>query len=330
MSTSKSHILLSASDIAEMVVPDLMYYIEGILRNSGGKASIIAKKKMGKSFLAIDWGLHISEGREYLGFNTSPANVLYVNFEISHEKLMERIQDIQFRRGFVAPNFKILTKLEGMGLDKDHSPLIKMLEVCEQGEFPVNVLILDPRIKSMERDENEGAVVNAYTKNLDEAMALFPNLSMLIVHHEGKSTTGAGRGHSSYDGWLDTMIKIKPKSSTFKHDGEHVPKEERTLFIEGRDMETEEIGVRFKYPIYELAPDVMKERVSKVEKAKEFILTEVNKGNTIEQKQLRLAAITLGHTDYALNRALRELKESGKVKESKAEGQGNRKLLSAP
>jgi len=325
----KSHNILSASDIAKMVVPEITYYIEGILRSGGGKATIVAKKKMGKSFLAIDWGLHISEGREYLGFKTSPANVLYVNFEISQEKLIERIQDIQFVRDFVAQKFRAFTKPEGMRLDQDKSFLSDLLCVCETDKFPVHVLILDPRIKSMGRDENESAVVNAYTKNLDEIMSKFPNMSTLIVHHEGKATKGSGRGHSSYDGWVDTTIKIKPKSSKLDVGGEDIPLPERRLVIEGRDMENQQIGVRFDYPIHELAPEVIKESMSKVAEARDFILDKVISDKAIEQKQLRLEAIALGYTDYALSRALGELKESGKVKEGKAEGQGYRKLLVA-
>ena len=174
--------MMSASDIAGMTVPKINYYIEGILR-PGGKATIVAKKKMGKSLLAIDWGLHTSEGRDYLGFKTIKSNVLYVNFEISQEKLMERLQDIQHIRGFVAPNFRTITRPEGMRVDRDMEPLLHLLDACEGNDFPVKVLILDPRIKSMERDENESAVINAYTKNLDEVMTMFEGLSMLIVHH---------------------------------------------------------------------------------------------------------------------------------------------------
>ena len=97
--------ILSATEILEMEIPEIDYYIEGILR-PGGKATLVAKKKMAKSFLAADLGMHVSLGKEFLGFTTLPCNVLYVNFEISTEKLMERVQTIQGVRKFQAPNFR--------------------------------------------------------------------------------------------------------------------------------------------------------------------------------------------------------------------------------
>ena len=50
--TLSKHRILSATEILDIEIPDITYYIEGILR-PGGKATIVAKKKMGKSFLAL-------------------------------------------------------------------------------------------------------------------------------------------------------------------------------------------------------------------------------------------------------------------------------------
>jgi len=321
--------VLSATEILEMEIPDITYYIEGILRPRG-KATLVAKKKMAKSFLALDLGMHVSLGKDFLGFSTTPCNVLYVNFEISHEKLIERIQTIQGVRGFRAPDFRAVTISEGWSLDRKPDELVKLLQTCKDGGFPVEMLILDPRIKCMARDENESAVVNAFTRNLDLVMDLFPSLAILVVHHEGKSTTGAGRGHSSFDGWLDTMLKMRPVRVYEGSNGEGVPSPERVLILEGRDIESGTFGVKFNYPVYNLDSKVLAENASKLRKAKEFILQELGKVDSMEQVKLRLSAISSGHSDYSFNRALSELKKGeGKIAECKAPGQGNRKLLSA-
>jgi len=289
--------ILSATEIYDMEIPDITYYIEEILR-PGGKATLVAKKKMAKSFMSLDLGMHVSLGKEFLGFITLPCNVLYVNFEISHEKLIERIQTIQGIRRFRAPDFRAVTVSEGWSLDRKPDELVKLLQVCEDGGFPVQMLILDPRIKCMARDENESAVVNAFTRNLDSVMGAFADLAMLIVHHEGKATTGAGRGHSTFDGWVDTMLKIRPVRIYDGNNGEGVPSPERVLILEGRDTESGKFGVKFSYPLYHLEPNVLNENASKVRKAKEFILQELSKVDSMVQVELRLNAISGGHSDY--------------------------------
>jgi len=44
--------IVSGKEMVEMDVPNIPYYTEGILRPKG-KATLVAKEKMGKSFLAI-------------------------------------------------------------------------------------------------------------------------------------------------------------------------------------------------------------------------------------------------------------------------------------
>lgn len=48
---------------------------------------------------------------------------------------------------------------------------------------------------------------------------------------------------------------------------------------------------------------------------------------TLPEREVRFSVLGIGHTDYAFNRALKELEEEGKLVKSKAPGPGNRKLL---
>ena len=48
--TLKERGILSTNEILEMEIPEITYYIEGLLR-PGGKATLVAKKKMAKSKL---------------------------------------------------------------------------------------------------------------------------------------------------------------------------------------------------------------------------------------------------------------------------------------
>ncbi len=59
---TRSYTIFSAAEVADMEIPEVPYYLEGILRPKS-KVCIVAREKMAKSMLAITLGLHLAEGR---------------------------------------------------------------------------------------------------------------------------------------------------------------------------------------------------------------------------------------------------------------------------
>jgi|GEM_PF-910142 len=321
--TFRGRRLIPASEVVGREIPEINYYADGLLR-PGGRLTLVAQKKMGKSFFALDFGLHLAEGREFFGVTTRPCNVLYVNFEIAEEKLQTRLQELQHVNGFESSRLMAFTIHEGFALDRGTTELDELLDTCRESHaFQVDVLILDPRAKLIRQDENQNAVVRAFCDNVDALMARHEGLAVFIVHHQGKNTTGSGRGSSVYDGWVDTTLKLIPVRW---EDGE-TPSAERKLHIEGRDTEAQILGVKFEYPKYSLAPEVSRMRLSKVQTAKNFIVESIHGSGEMLELDLRLGARAVGHSDYAFHRALNELKEAGSVVEERAPGQGHRKKL---
>lgn len=322
----KGREIMSASDIAGTEVPEIDYYIDGLLR-PGGRLALVAAKKMGKSLMAMDLGLHLAEGKEYLGFTTRPCNVLYVNFEIAEEKLMERLQDLQIINGFESSRFKAITLHEGFALDHGPEELADLLDHCEaELEFPVEVLILDPRMKLIARDENQYSVLAAFCGSLDYLMGHYAGLAVIIVHHEGKGTTGSGRGHSVFDGWVDTTMIVKP---TYKDSGPTLG-HDRLLIVEGRDTEEMLLGLEFEYPKYKLSPDALMRSMSKVGRAKADIMAILQGAGTLPQGELRSICRNRKHSDYAFNKAVRELVRDGDLIQEHTGGAGNAKAVRLP
>jgi len=193
-------------------VPEIDYIIEQKLRRYA-KCSVIGKWKTAKSFLTIQMGMAIAAGEDFLGFKTTPANVLYVNFEISEEMFQQRVQDMHHILNYDVSRFHYLS-ITDLSLDMHTYELDEILSQSIVDGFTVEVLIIDPRWKAIRRDSNQDEVLNAFCVNMDKLIKRY-GLTVIIVHHEGAGTPSdkAGKGSTVFDAWLDGWFKIKPRRS---------------------------------------------------------------------------------------------------------------------
>ncbi len=93
MTEEERYKICTGLDAITKDVPVTTYVIEEKMRPKS-KVGIIGKWKMGKSFFAIQMGMCIAAGEEFLGYKTTPCDVLYINFEISEEMFQRRVQDV--------------------------------------------------------------------------------------------------------------------------------------------------------------------------------------------------------------------------------------------
>jgi hypothetical protein len=302
-------------------VPDVPYRVQGLLRVNGGRMSLTGQAKKRKSFLAQDLAMRLAKGDDWLGFKTTPGNVLYVNLEISEEKFQERTQDIsdalQYRASDLS-GFRTVTVLDrNLALDDSPDVLQKILDESRGNGFAVDTVVIDPRARAVVRREIDEDVIKAMCDNIDLLIGGNPGLSVVIVTHMGKDATRGPIGHSRFIGWLDTNIELVEKRNVACG---------KVLEITGRDTEDMEIGLEFKYPLHRVVPIEAKQRRGKIDGAAVFLQVQLAGGDMTEQELKRLARAG-GHTSYAIEGAISELRDAGIVVSEKASGQGNRKRL---
>ena len=313
--------LRSGKELVYNPVPDIPYRVEGLLRANGGRSSLTGQAKTKKSFLAMDLALRIAAGDDWLGYNTTKGNVLYLNLEISSEKFQERVQDLQYILRYdkeVLARFHEVTILDrNIALNNGVDYAQNILDQCKDKGFIVDTLVIDPRARAIDGSENEEIEIKRFCDNIDTLISRNPGLSVVIVTHMGKDPTKGALGHSRFLGWLDTDIKIinNPKVKCDKQ-----------LEIKGRDAEEVTIALNFEYPLHIVDEAEGFVRKSKVEDAKGFIRKEL-KERVISRQKLRRRAMGVGITDYALNAAIRQLKDENCLKSVQAKGRGNKKLL---
>jgi len=315
--------LISAAELAEKDIPDIDY-IWGDLLRPKARLAIIGKPKSMKSFLTIQLGLQLATGTPFLGMETRKSNVLYVNFEISEEKFQQRLQDISSTLQIQPPSNFLVANIRGLALEsKEGKERLEAYVLQAKRKLgSLDVLIIDPRRNAMGGDENQSEIMTRWCNTIDELRDAH-DLGVVIVHHEGKSTSGAGRGSSVFDAWLDTMIWLDPTKTK-------TGVKSRTK-IQARDTDKTEIMMEFDFPVWRLSEDQEAEDLTSVGRAQEFVLATLKSadGNNLARRDLRLEALQASHSEYAFGRALSNLQNEGKiVVEKDSTKQGNCKLVS--
>jgi len=296
--------IVSGKELIEMELPE-RDQLWGEFLKSKDKMAIIAREKMCKSFLALLLGVAISNAYECLGYMTEKCNVLYINFEITIEKLKERLEDILAETKLTLSNIYTITFPGGLPLDtpEGKNELSQILDECRSEGIEISVVIIDPRRQSMKGDENQSETLNTWCQNIDKLQDEY-GFALIVVHHVGKSTTGAGRGSSVFDGWLTTILTITPSEFTIK----------------GRDFESTEIPAKFEFPLWKISQEELEKRKSAVDKAKKTILDYLTAEKEVLQVNLRRYMLKQQFSEYAFKEAIRVLQEEGRIKITKAEG----------
>lgn len=167
--------------------------IKGVLR-AGHKMILSAPSKAGKSFLATELALAVSQGERWLGLQCEKGVVLYVNFELDRAEFENRMADIlvmvpwKFRERFNLP----ILHLRGKSLSLDET--ISRISTAA-GKYKPELVVIDPLYKMLDGvDENSNSEMAGLLKVFDRLMET--GCAVLIVHHYAK---GGGRGKDQID-----------------------------------------------------------------------------------------------------------------------------------
>lgn len=164
----------------------------------------------GKSFMALDMAAAIADGRDWMGYRTKPAIVVYVVLEAANG-FSGRLKAWQMHHGRQLPDtLKIITHTPlALSSAKDLQDLIAAIRAVVGDDHGGLVLFIDTLARAMgtyEENSNDdmGRVVAAcdlLSKQLECTVA--------AVAHPGKDAARGMRGGSALLGGLDTVIQLE-------------------------------------------------------------------------------------------------------------------------
>lgn len=187
------------------LLPPVRPLIKGVL-DMDSESWVIGMSEHFKSFVALDWAIHVGLGIDWRGCRTRQGVVVYVvaegqkgipnrvrAWEKAHKR---RMKDVYFLPEPVQAGNKY-------GMTENWRTLV---EACRRIE-PV-MIVLDTQARmTIGLSENDNSEMSIFTSAVS-ALKQATSACVLVVHHIGRDG-GNARGASSLDGAQDTEIRVE-------------------------------------------------------------------------------------------------------------------------
>lgn len=211
---------LSVREFMDLEPPPIPYLVGRGVLPVRGKLILGAPPKANKSFIAINMGLALAEGRPL--FNAvyksgtpvfpviKPCRVLYIEQELGQTGLKQRLAGILLENR--PENFFIKTRDTALRLDTEPGIAVIRGEVAQ---VKPDVVIFDPLAKFHLEDENSAQGMGFVMRNLDHLIQDF-GTAVIVIHHTKKPndeypSRGGDRlrGSSAVFADVDSLMEIE-------------------------------------------------------------------------------------------------------------------------
>lgn len=305
--------VFTAQELAEMDIPPQQFIVDGLIPM--GVGVLVAKPKVGKSFMVFDLCLSVAAGEPFLGCRTHQHGALYLALEDGKGRLQDRMQKVLNKRPIPpAMRFLIDAPRIGEGLEEklgailDKNPDIGL--VCID-----TLSLVKPKERAFENVYSADYSFMRVFKKITESRGI----CILLVHHtrKGKNTNDA---FDSINGSTGIMGASDFSMVLDKDDRNEA---DAILSITGRDIEQQEQVVRFdkasfRWTMQGSAAEIAEQRriadyeASPIVKTLRVILQQGDgtwTGNAKAFNQLgeRYAKAELAPTPQALSKAIVEI-----------------------
>lgn len=260
----------SARELSEMVLPPIRHVVEGLLPM--GMGVLVAKPKLGKSWMVLDLCLAVAQGEPFLGFPTRQHGTLYLALEDGKSRMQTRLR--RLLEGRPAPaNMHVMFQAQRLG-----EGLLEMLGEYLDANPDIHLVCIDtlskikPKAKPFE---------NAYDADYDymgrlKAFADSRGICVLLVHHTRKSKNPEDsfdniNGSTGILGAADFTIVLDKQRRVAEYEAEPIVKTLRVLLQQGDgtwsgySKNLMEMGQRYAHT--ELAPtsQALAKRITELE-----------------------------------------------------------------
>lgn len=180
--------ITSGPDFMSEVIDLPQQIISGMLE-CGNKFEISGGSKTNKSWMALDIALSVASGLPWLGFETFPADVLFINFEIGRARFQRRVQAVCRAKGIAMPSRFHVWNLRGYACD--YQTLLPRLSQ-KLRNTPFKLIIIDPLYKMLgDAVENSAEDMNKLFNTMEHEFCVKHALAVLFTHHFSKGNQAA-------------------------------------------------------------------------------------------------------------------------------------------
>lgn len=231
-----------------------MFIVDGLIPQ--GVNVLSGAAKIGKSWLMLWLGLQVSQGLPVWGIPTMHCDVLYLCLEDTQRRIKDRLFDLTNDppRSF---HLSVTCGLIGNGLEEE---IINFLE-----DFPKTKLVIIDTLQKVRDSKGSTGKTGMYGNDYDDISSIKRiadehDISIILVHHlrklkDGDDPFNEVSGSTGITGAADTNYVLKRKRSS----------RDATLLACGRDVEYQELTLRFQDLKWELVEHKNTEEIRKAE-----------------------------------------------------------------
>ncbi len=158
-----------------------------------------------KSFIALDHGLHVAHGLQWMGRKTKPGAVVYVAAE-GGAGISRRVQAWHQKHKLdLAQNFHVC--ITPMVLSMSEHVEILATEIAKLPQQP-SLIYIDTLSQTFEGDENSATDIAAYLRIINSSIRARFRASVVVIHHSGHAATERPRGSSAITANVDFMLGV--------------------------------------------------------------------------------------------------------------------------
>jgi hypothetical protein len=157
-----------------------------------------------KSFLALDYALHVAHGLPWLGKKTKQGTVLFIAAE-GGAGLWRRIQAWHAQRNLSPRKIKFYVLPVAVTLATE---AVRVVEAAQALNVEPAVVIVDTMSQTFDGEENSANEVSAYLRELGNRFRSLWHCVVLVIHHSGHSATERPRGSSAIRANVDFMLGV--------------------------------------------------------------------------------------------------------------------------
>lgn len=235
----KNIVYRTARELVTADLPPMEYIVDVIIAK--GLVVLTAKSKIGKSWLALQLAVAVANGSDFLGFNTTQGDVLYIDLENTEALTQSRLTTLL--NGSEPPDNLVIVNEYSTMRDSFLTDITEYLET--HGKVSLVIIDVFQKIKKPKR-ANESDYEDIY-ENFTPLKELADkyNISLMLVMHNRKTEDPTdpfsnALGSSAIMGASDQMLVIQKKKRKDI---------DATLSITGRTVRSGEYAIRFNEPL---------------------------------------------------------------------------------
>ena len=306
-------------------VEDELFLVQDMI-TEGSLTIFTGTSGSGKTWVTTDLCLSVAQGIEWLGKKTIQKNVLIVDEESGEKRLIRRMRKLAAGRGMMdigknksMPHDSEFGKLNIKGRSfrrtdiSTRSFLTKYKEIIIRDN--IGIILFDALVDiTPGKNENDSKEMLPALLNLKQ-LCEETGVTIIVIHHAGKSEASNSRGTSAIEGAVDAMFKITQKEET------------GILIIESkkeRDIKKIKIGADLKFSDYTVnleTCDMGKE--AKLGKEFSNLKIKILKFLNISKEWMRIRTICINiqeFTETNIKKQLKELSELGYLEKKLIDG----------